>query len=308
MLKTISIIALMSLGGFACSESNLPKYEALGPLRVLAIIASAPEVNLPAPPTVPAATQNFTVEVWVSDLDGAGRPLSWTLRGCADTGIAFGATPNCDNALDVQTYASPGAWPGAVASATNAWTNRLASWTIAVPTDVFVARSAFTLGAIDQYNGVNYLLEFTISAANGDSVRAIKRLIFSTRTPSNQNPLLSGILSNGAPLATSANLDAPVVNSLPTSRVTLAPQITSQGSAESDYSVQRSDGSFTTASEQLLITWFISDGSLDQARTSFDFPSLDWTPPASSPVGRNAALITVLRDGRGGVAVQAATF
>ncbi|MCK9419749.1 MAG: hypothetical protein M0R70_10255 [Nitrospirae bacterium] len=64
------------------NEDNMPKYQALGELRILTVVASAPEAN-------PGDTVTFTPVL--SDLNGNGRTINYAVQACIDPGVGNGA-------------------------------------------------------------------------------------------------------------------------------------------------------------------------------------------------------------------------
>jgi hypothetical protein len=76
-------------------------------------------------------------------------------------------------------------------------------------------------------------------------------------------------------------------------------RVISPASSSETYQVMQNDGSFLTRTEEMLNTWFVSDGEFDFSRTTGSTENL-WTPPGSKPSNRGMVILVVTRDGRGG--------
>lgn len=269
ILFILSLLSAAILAG--CADDKLPDYSKLDRLRVLAMVASQPEAN--------PGTTGITITPWISDPNGNGRTLSYVAEGCIDPGVAYGAEPTCRGSASL-TSLGAGAITGLSAPH---YTGNSQAISVDLPGEavIFASRSA-----IDQFNGVGYLVTFSVSATDGANVRAFRRLLVSgaAKTSKNGNPGLSDILSNGASLAT-----------LPTGAVELTAQIDS-GAAET-YTALSVSGT-SSRSEQLTTTWFSTQGQLRFDRTE-PGQATRWTPSGEA----QALLIGVLRDNRGGVAV-----
>ena len=142
-----------------------------------------------------------------------------------------------------------------------------------------------------QYNGVAYLVLYTISASDGSSVTALKRIVVSSKGAKNNNPTIGSVSSNGAALSA-----FPGTNAFTNAVLTLAPSFSA--GAES-YQVMQPDGSLVGQTETLVNTWFYSDGSTQFDRTIAG-DSDEWTTPESHPSGRAAVIVLTTHDGRGG--------
>jgi hypothetical protein len=267
MKKFALTLAILCL---SCNSQTLKVYSTLGDLRFLAIVAA----NGTAAEASPGDT--FTVTPYISDLNSTGT-ISFSVTGCVDPGISYGATPTCTGSATAQSYT--------LASVTAPYTDFTGSFSVTIPSSILTGQSAQT-----QYNGYSYLLFITATNSNGLQVTGFKRILVSTKSSKNQNPTLIAILNSGSTLSTlSAGATA-----------TLSYQAAS-GSAES-YSVENSDGSFYSTTETLQATWFGSDGTFTYTRTN-DGGTSTYTAPSSYPTTRSSFIICVLRDGRGGEAV-----
>jgi hypothetical protein len=140
-----------------------------------------------------------------------------------------------------------------------------------------------------QYNGVAYIIEYILQNSRGEQVRAFKRLLVSTssKISKNTNPDISNLLFNGI-----------VETNLPIS-TEVAASLTYNGTPVETFQKMNSDTQLSNEVEELVTTWFITDGKLSYQRT-IGVDSNKYEGPAVSPTGRPAYLIGVTRDGRGG--------
>ena len=261
-----------------CSPNSLPNYTQLGDLRILGIIANTPE-------TYPGASVTFTPIL--SDLNGQGRTLNYSVQACMDPGVGIGATPVCTTPDPINTLSGTVTPP---AGASQTYTGPVPTFTLTMPnaTTAFNGRST-----TDQYNGVNYLVFYQIASSNGTTtVNSFLRVTVSspTKTQKNLNPTLSSFQINGT---------TPTgVFTTPTT----ASNFSLIGSPES-YSIMQNDGNLSPSTEELITTWFLSDGTFDYSRTVANSGN-SWTPPAAVPSGRGIVLLTITRDGRNGAVYQ----
>ncbi|MCE3010940.1 MAG: hypothetical protein LW875_10045, partial [Proteobacteria bacterium] len=216
--------------------------------------------------------------------------IQYSAQGCVDPGLGFGAEPTCEGVPGAVVLASNASLtaPGSV----NDWTGAADSFNVNLPASgvIFAGKSAQ-----EQFNGVSYLVTYSLQDSLGRSVKSFRRIVVSTKTPKNQNPSSVSVLSNGSvftsyPLNSSVNLSISIA-----------------GVGAESFSEQLSDGSFRARSEEITTTWFISDGEMKFFRTlSGDVNQ--FTGPSALPSGRKAYVIAVTRDGRGGVAVTQRAF
>lgn len=254
---------LFSLMQTACMESDLPEYVKLDKLRVLALEVNTPEVD---------ANTAVTVTPYVSGV-GATFPLSYEAKFCLDPSFGFGAEPTCEG------LAGPTA-SGSIPSIAD-HVGAVATVAVTVPASglIYAGRSLQ-----DQFNGIPYLMIYTISDSSGQSVRAFRRILVSTKSTKNTNPVIQNFLVNGSATTT-----------YPTAVSDLSLSFSS--GAES-YLEQASDGSQVTRTETLQTTWFITSGEVNFFRT-VGTDSTEYTP--ASPVPSGASIIAVTRDSRGGI-------
>lgn len=269
---------LVALAG--CNQPDFPKYNALGPLRILTIVTSAPEVN-------PGDTVTFTPVL--SDLDGQGRTIHYSISGCIDPGVGVGASPVCPETDPVSIQSGTVALsPGESLT----YTGPVPSFSLTMPdaATIFASRSS-----ADQYNGVAYLVFYSISVPNGPSVNSFLRVMItsSDKTQKNQNPVISSVDLN----------DIPITGSFPMPGAAVDFRATFPAASSETYQVMQRNGSFTTHTEDMVTTWFISDGEFDFTRTLGSSENA-WGPPKAKPANRGVVLLVVTRDERGGAAFQ----
>jgi hypothetical protein len=263
-----------------CNQPDFPKYNELGNLRILTVLADTPEAN-------PGDTVTFTPVL--SDINGEGRTIAYSVHACIDPGLGIGVAPAC-----------PSPDPGSIqsgsvtipASASQTYTGPVASFSLTVPDAavVFANRSP-----VDLYNGVAYLVFYSISVPGGPSIDSFLRVFITPvdKSPKNRNPEITSIDLEDVPLTGTAPM--------PTSSANF--RATSPAASSETYRVMQRDGSFTTRTEELVNTWFVSDGTFDFIRTIGNSEN-SWTPPEAKPAGRGMVILVVTRDGRGGAAVQ----
>lgn len=284
MRATFQKVLMLGFSGFClgmivlgCSEDTLPKYVALGDLRILALAASAPEVD---PGT------SVTITPYVSDFNNTG-PLQFAWQACVDAGVGYGATPTCEGNLTATSVTT-----GTVSTlnAGNTYTAAADGFSVSVPTTVLTGRSD-----VDQYNGVAYLVMYSLTNASNQTVKSFKRIIVSApaKSTKNQNPGISAVLANGAAfasLAAGTRFDMSLMFS----------------SSPETYQQKKADGSLAGQTETYQATWFYSDGETKYYRTTSNDGN-QYTTPAAFPAGRSSFLVIVLRDDRGGVTVTKAS-
>jgi hypothetical protein len=272
ILLTASILTHVLLFGLGCA-GDLPEYNRLESLRILSLKVDQPEV---------APSTSVTVTPYISDLNGAGRTLSYTAEGCIDPGLSRGVEPTCDQASDrISLGTGDISLSNSPSFKSPNYSGPVQSISFTVPADIFTGKTA-----VEQKNGVNYILIYQIRAADGTQVKSLKRITASTRAQKNTNPTLSALQSGGTDLS-----------ALPASTAGLTPKFVT-GSSET-YEVIRATGTIDSVAETMLMTWFISDGTIDYTRT-VDSSENAYTPPSTLPQNHNVLIIGVLRDGRGG--------
>lgn len=268
-------LILLFLAG--CSDSNLPKYSQLSGLRILALKAQPAEVN-------PGET--VTITPVVSDVTEPTQ-LSYSAFACMDSGIALGAEPTCNGNSTKVTLTS-----GSVSALTavKAFTGLADSITVTVPDaqTILAQRSS-----AQKYNGVSYIFEYILQNSRGEQVKSIKRLLVSdvSKTNKNTNPDISDLLVNGGTIGNTIE-SLPLATEVETS-------LTYSGSPVESFQKMESNGQLRDEVEELVTTWFVTDGKMNYQRT-VGFDTNKYEGPVVSPVGRPAYLIGITRDGRGG--------
>lgn len=264
--RRLIFVGLILFLNSSCMDSDLPEYVKLDKLRILALEVDQPEV---------AAGSAVTVTPYISAV-GATFPLSYTAKFCLDPSFGFGSEPTCEG------LAGPTS-SGTINSISDN-VGAVATVGVTVPASgvIFAGRSSQ-----DQFNGIAYLMIYTVSDSSGQQVRGFRRIIVSSKPTKNTNPVISNFLVNGSATAT-----------YPTSVSNLSLSLT-PASTES-YQEQLTDGSQVTRTETLQTTWFITSGEVKFFRT-LGSDSTEYTP--ASPVPSGASIIAVTRDGRGGIDV-----
>lgn len=269
------LISASALFLVSCGNSDLPKYYSLDSLRILAI--------LPANPTQAEVSAGDTVglQILMSDTRGGGRALTYSAEACFDPGVGAGADPSCAGSLTKVTLATNQSLTLPAAPNYTGVVSPAGLSAITIPSTILANRSA-----ADQYNGVAYLVTVQLRASDGTQVSAFRRIVVSNKSTKNSSPTLTQILSNGVSLT-----------AVPTGAVSL----TTNATGTETFLVQQSNGTLSSSTEALQITWFVSDGKLSYTRT-IGSAANTFTPPSPVPTGRNVLVYAVVRDGRGGVA------
>lgn len=265
----------------SCSSKDFKDYNALGDLRILTIVADQPEVS-------PGTTVTFTPVL--SDLNGGGRTLNYTVFGCIDPGVSVGVTPACSTADPTSIQSGT---VTIAAGSSHTYTGAVSTFSLTMPSSatIFANQSASA-----QYNGVAYLVFYSVSSQDGTStVNSFTRVIVSeaSKATKNTNPVISSVTENDVAIGTSISIPA----------VTTSFGVTASAGSAETYLLESLGGSLISNTEQLTNTWFISDGSFEYQRSSVGSDN-SWYPPATSSTSRGMIILVVTRDGRGGAAFQ----
>lgn len=270
----------------SCSEDKFKKYVALEELRILAMVAED-NVNIPGDGTRFAEVlpgTSVTITPWVSDVSES-TSLQFEWQACVDLGLNYGLEPTCTGNATATAVTS-----GTVTTLNSGTTFSGAadSFTVTPPATMLLSRSAS-----EQFNGVNYLVIYSIINSRGKKVTTLKRIQVSgtSKITKNKNPVISSITANGVSLGTLST----------GAQYTLAILF----SATSKESFQRlyTDGRTTTETEDLQTTWFYSDGDTKYFRTLNTDTNI-YSSPTSFPTTRSSFIIAISRDPRGGTAAQ----
>jgi hypothetical protein len=264
-----------------CMPDNLPKYNELNSLRILALIASAPEVD---------ASGSTTITPILSDITET-TALTFEAAGCIPLTSADSSCAGNPTVTTLQT----GTLNSGDMVAARSFTGAATAFNVTVPASAVIFNQRTTQ---DQYNGLSYLVSYTVHNSRGDSVQSFRRIIVSTRAAAdkNHNPILNDVLANGVALSTTL----PAGQSL-----SLTPSF--GAIVAESYPVQTDSGSYRTDQEEVLTSWFATDGHLKYYR-SVSQDENPYTAPDSLPTGRDVLLIAVTRDGRGGMAYKRKCF
>lgn len=283
-LNKVYLASVASFFLFGCGGQDLPQYTKLDRLRILAMATPTPEIQNPAGGTV-----NVNITPYISDVGGSGS-VTLRIQSCLDPGTSLGAAPTCEGAAFASTpQIVTVAAPAGQAAGTFGTPER----TGAPSTGAITVGLTVPAGLLSQYsaaaqnNGIAYLITMEATASSG-SVRSFRRVIFSNKT-ANTNPTLSDLV-----------IGSTSVTTRPSGEVELGFTTTSTPEVYNELAV---DGSSFTRTEQFEVTWFISDGEILNPRTRIG-ETTKWTAPDGPPAGRATVLVAVMRDGRGGVAVE----
>ncbi len=273
-MKAPRLLLLLLLTG--CSKPNLPEFNRLENIRILAFQTNTPEVS---------PGDSVTIKPIISDITATS--LSFSASACMDLGISHGASATCQgNPSQIVLFTNKAlSLPGVGES----WTGIADSFNVVVPTApiIFMNHQPYEI-----YNGVNYLIEYTMTNNQGSSVTAIKRILVSdsAKTSKNTNPTTNTIYADGLPM-----------NSLVLGvKSTLSTDLTV--SSSETYILKNSNLESLSQTEKLTTTWFVSDGETKYYRSSGVDTNV-FTAPGTSPVGRSFYLLVVTRDDRGGVSL-----
>lgn len=274
-LLTPSILFMVSaLLVMSCSNQNLPKYNTLDRLRIIALIAQPPEVN---------PGDSVTITPLVSDLNETST-LTYAAFACLDLGISMGAKPTCTGNPSTVILSS-----GAIStlSPTKLFTGVADAISFAVPNQQTILGSR---SPVQQYNGVAYIFEYVLQNSSGEELRAIKRIAVSdtSKTTKNANPLINDFLFNGASVSSTMPLGT-----------TVSASLSFTGTPTESYTRMNSSAELISEAEELITTWFITDGKMKSQRT-LGLDANEYETPAQTPAGRDSYLIGISRDGRGG--------
>lgn len=265
----------------ACQKDNLPQFNRLEGLRILAFQTNTPEVS-------PGAT--VTLNPVISDIHATS--LNYSISACLDPGLSYGANPTCEGSASKVVIAANAALtlPGSGES----WTGLADSFSVSVPTDaiIFAGRTQ-----AEMFNGVNYLVIYSLTNNLGEQITAIKRILVSesAKTSKNQNPVTSQIFADGVAM-TGLSYGAKVA--LSTDLVFASAEAFTAKNAKLE--------SFART-EKLVTTWFVTDGETKYYRSSGTDSNL-FTQPDVSPVGRSFYMLAITHDDRGGVSLVKKKF
>lgn len=255
----------------ACGKNELPDYFKVDHLEVLALLSSQSEVD------ISSGAATVTITPLVTDTQGAGRTLTYTLEACHDFGVSLGATPSCDNdplkQSQTGTFTLPSPHYTGTHSPSTAITIPITAWTF-----------PYAKTETEKYNGVPFIILYKVNAADGESITAFRRIIAATQSPLNSIPTLTAIQSSEV-----------TITALPETSLALKPVISGE---PEPYFFKNSAGTRIPRTETFTVTWFVNHGALERSRT--DLRSENTWKGASDSEGTRF-LIAILRDNRGGV-------
>jgi hypothetical protein len=306
-IPMIAVMVVLASGAAGCEPSADP-ITLVDSLRVLAVRAEPPEVG----PDGRSVLTPLTV-----DPKGGGRPLSHAWRVCDPRVPVYDPSIDCagDMALPLPA-ATSGDGSGAELSiadllsqlAGGASLDQLQNELSAITGSG--ARAAVTVSVI-----------YTVSATPTDKERQVgkdtvqvvtlKRVTLSQSTQPNQNPVITGLRFDGADWQ-----DGMTVDFEKGKDVDLGAWL--DPASFEIYPALTPDGKTQMKSEDLSLSWFITDGSVE-GRTR-DYIDVNAPPPADQPYKSQTTKFTmpdtrpsaestfwlVLIDGRGGTSWQSA--
>jgi len=273
----IFVYGLLGLTLLSCDNGDQKSYSQLGELRILAVTADAPEINIP---------QTVNISPYLSYPDGGDTTLNVTFEACPDPGISFGAEANCDGFPDTLVQRGTATFATSGLGANTAYTGPGPNLAIVVPASAFAALQE--AGSNLQFNGIDYLVFMDIQDANNpnQNIKAVKRIVLSTKTTGlNTNPTVSGVITG----------DNQALSAFPTGEVDLTLPGTS---APESYQFRTTDGAEITLDELMAIAWFSNAGSFQFTRVAPDKPNT-FDPETDT----SGTFVGVYRDNRGGVTV-----
>ncbi len=265
-MKSLTLICALFL--FASCGDDFRKVDALDRFRILTVIADNPEV-------APGGTANL--ELFVSDPKGGGRIIAGTTVSCIDPGISVGADVSCDHdpARVTGTYTIDTTTADLTS---NLFTGVSGSLAVTVPATILQG-----LSSREEFNGVGYIVIFTFTV-DSQTVSTFKRIVATTRTTLNANPVGGVVQKNGGALGGSLQKED---------------KLTISGAAAESYDVVNVDGTQETKTETLSVAWYITHGEFDRPKTR----PAEETEYQDSPLSSQMILVSVIRDERGGVQV-----
>lgn len=268
-MKALYLVILFLLS--SCGDDSFKKVEALGEFRILGVVASSPEVAPGDPPT--------SLQVIISDANGAGRPITATIQTCIDPGIGYGAQVNCDHdpSSNPTSYDIYGGVPAPdFTNPAFAYTGLTEPVLVTVPPLILTGRSS-----TDQFNGVAYIVIFKFTVG-GEEFKTFKRIVAVSGRALNNNPTITNISVNGNPITTFPN-DGDSLLAL--------------ADPPETYQYITTDNVTENRTEQLQVAWYTSSGEFSLSKTFADEP----TEFKGSVPTADSVVMAIVRDERGGV-------
>lgn len=253
----------------SCGDQDFKKVEKLDGFRILSVVTSTPEVT---PGTA------VTLQLFVSDVEGAGRVINGTTVACVDPGISLGAKVNCDH--DPTAVTDTYTIDTTTADMTSNLFTGLAADTlnVTVPAAILTGRSAR-----EQHNGVGYIVIFNFEV-DGEEITAFKRVVATNRGSLNSNPSGSAILLNETPISATPQKDD---------------KLKMTSSAPETYDYINIDGSTDTRTEEFQVAWYVTKGEFDSPKSDINETIKYLSKAATGP----SLVVGIVRDERGGVEI-----
>jgi hypothetical protein len=268
-MKTLNFILLLTVL-LSCGDDNFRKVEKLSGFRVLGIKAASPEI------TESGFDQTVSLQLIVSDANGAGRIVEGEVVSCLDPGVGYGAEVSCDY--------DPSAIPAnfdinfSTIGAGTLFTG-VVSHNVTVPANIGSLQSAR-----DQFNGVAYLTIFTFEV-DGKAHKVFKRTVVTNRVSVNSNPTAGNIQLNGAN-----------ISSFPVS----GDELSIGSSLPETYTYRTVENIDETRTEEIQVAWYVSEGELSLSKTYID----EATEYEGSAPSGDSVVVAIVRDDRGGLDYQ----
>jgi hypothetical protein len=261
-MKTLFLLSLFLLS--SCGGDDFQKVETLESFRILGVFSPTPEVA----PNV----GSVDLQLYVSDVNGAGRSITGTTQGCIDPGIALGAEVSCDHDPSTQngTYTINTAGMDLFTGLSPDIAR------VNIPNTILLGRSSR-----EQFNGVGFVVIFRFNV-DGKDVTAFKRIVVTNRGPTNTNPIPGTMNVNGAGVST-IPLDGD--------------KLTVSSSGAETYDFRNIDGTTETRTEKFEVAWYVSRGKFDKPKANIDDTVEYQGKPSSDPV----VFLAIIRDERGGI-------
>lgn len=277
MYATVIALALL----FAACQESMPESSLVEKLRVLAIRAEDPEMTV----TLRGGTQTIPVfdppvtslTALVTDPKGGGRPVTLAWSVCTLTGIGEDATDfNCDgdNGLPL---------------ANGSFAPALLAGALLQKGIAFDLSPASGYGASLQSGVPVYL--WLRAYAGEQTTAALKRIILSSRSPRNRNPVLTGVDVDGVDITKAGEVSFRAARDYTFTPVWDASSL--------DAYLDELNGVETT--EVPFFSWFATEGDWKDVYTDPSAPSNRWRAPSlADGTPKRVDMWFVMHDKRGG--------
>jgi hypothetical protein len=255
----------------SCGDDKLKRVETLGEFRVLGITTTTPEVKV--------GTSSVEVAPIVSDTTGGGRSVTMKISGCLDPGVNLGANVNCNH--DPNRFETTSSLnTNSLETSFGLFSGIGAKSVVTIPSTIHLNKKSR-----DQFNGVVYLIIYSFTV-DGKEVKAFRRISVTNRSELNKSPEIENLLVNNS------TFRHPSVGDL----------LRIDSNDPEDYEFENLDGTKESRKEVLDVSWYVSKGKVDVAKTEPD-KSVKIKEVPSETSG-DYLVIAILRDDRGGMSVK----